>query len=532
MVACATIVAPSGGPKDGDPPIIVEAEPPNYSTDFQAGKVTLTFDEYVKLNNIHQNLIISPPFENKPQFKFKKKSFSFDIDDSLLTAATYTLNFGDAIVDITEGNALSNFQYVFSTGSYIDSLTVQGKVNHAFDQTGEKGILVMLYDCSESQDCDSMPYKEMPRYFSRTSSTGNFKISNVKHGMYSIFSLDDKNRNFIYDLSNERIGFLPQKINAADSIDYTLNLFEERKDQQLLRVEADRPGRIKLTFKNPVGDVIIAPLNFSAKKAWEIIEYSPERDTVYYWNTFGTDTLEFAVSDEGEKGFVDTGKVALNRNFEKAKLKISSGVSVNNTLDLGKPLELRLSQPVVVKTFNKIMLLQVIDSSTFDTLKFDYTFDDPALSKILIDYAFNADSSYKLIIPAGCFKDIYQMTNDTVTFKFKVRPLTYYGNAQLDIVFKQLIHPYIIQLIKNNKVMDALVVSPKDSLQDNTRKLTYKNLTPGKYRVRMIYDQNKNGKWDTGNYMGKEVPERVVYYPEEISIRSNWDIELKWELGE
>jgi len=208
LYSCANIVAPTGGPRDEDPPVVLSSNPPNFSPNFKGNQFRIFFDEFVQLKDINQKLLISPPFEKQPEVRIRGKSIIVQFDEELRENTTYNFFFGDAIVDNNEGNAIPNFQFVFSTGPYVDSLSIAGKVNDAFSLKPSAGIYVMLYD----NIYDSVPYLERPVYLAKTDKEGNFGISNIREGQYKIFAIEDLNANFQYDLPNERIAFLDSLI--------------------------------------------------------------------------------------------------------------------------------------------------------------------------------------------------------------------------------------------------------------------------------------------------------------------------------
>ena len=180
-----------------------------------------------------------------------------------------------------------------------------------------------------------------------------------------------------------------------------------------------------------------------------------------------------------------------------------------------------------------VKILEQVDSATFKSIEASVSFDDPALRKIIIAYAWKADGSYRLEIPKAAFTDIFQLQNDTFNLDFNIPEETYYGNAKLDLVVPHIRHTYIIQLINPfDRVVHESLITPKDKLREGLKRLAYNHLVPGKYKIKVIYDFNNNLQWDTGDYLGSQLPERVVFYPEPIVIRSNWDMVLEWDLKE
>ena len=211
---CATVGSPSGGPKDIDPPKVVQFKPPNRSTEFEGKDIEIKFNEYLNLNNVNQELIISPPMNKKPIVRTKGKGIIIMLEDSLRNSTTYTLNFGNAITDLNEGNVLENFEYVLSTGKYIDSMSVVGNIVQAFTlEPVKEPVTIGLFENLS----DSAPLISIPSFIGRTNSSGDFAIRNVKTGNYRLFALQDGNNNLKYDMLSENIAF-------ADS---TLKLYPE-----------------------------------------------------------------------------------------------------------------------------------------------------------------------------------------------------------------------------------------------------------------------------------------------------------------
>ncbi len=202
--ACANVVSPTGGPRDEDPPEVVRSTPPDRATNFTGDEIRIFFNEFVQLQNIRQQLLVSPPLQQTPEVRIRGQSIIVEIEEELRPETTYNLFFGDAIRDITEGNAIPNFQFVFSTGSYVDSLSVMGQVKNAYNLEPEEGVYVMMYD----EVYDSIPYLERPVYLAKTDENGHFRINNMAGGEYLMFGLRDNNANFLYDLPDEQIAFI------------------------------------------------------------------------------------------------------------------------------------------------------------------------------------------------------------------------------------------------------------------------------------------------------------------------------------
>lgn len=354
LYGCANIVAPTGGPKDVSPPVMLEISPPNYSTNFDKKQIKIVFDEFVQVNNESQEVYESPLFDEKTEVKSKGKEIVIKLNTELKDSTTYCINFGKSIADLTENNPVLNFKYVFSTGGYIDSLTIKGKIKVANNVKPEENVLVLLYKNLN----DTAPTKTVPDYYSKTDKEGNFEISNLAPGTYNIFALKDANNNKRFDLPNEMFAFIDSSISpvasrvsyvdtfatdtlikfyydslissvdsseleyvedsilliarelVGDSIrkskteyshqDLVLNLFEEdTKKVKILKTERNEKHKIKIIFsKECVNRPVITPL-FDCKEIDISREFASKFDTVTCWlndsSLITTDSLSFKV---------------------------------------------------------------------------------------------------------------------------------------------------------------------------------------------------------------------------------------------
>jgi hypothetical protein len=210
---CANIVPPTGGPKDTIPPKLVSAIPKNGTLRFTGKLITFTFDEYVEVKEKEKNLVINPTPKSTPTIDYKLKVVTVRLRDSLQPNTTYTINFGNAIRDIDEGNILKNFTYVFSTGTYLDSLELSGRVIIAVTGRPDTSLIVMLHRNLD----DSAVAKERPRYVTTLDSSGNFTFHHLAPGIYRVYALKDEGGGKQYNSKSQIFGFLdsPVVINAV-----------------------------------------------------------------------------------------------------------------------------------------------------------------------------------------------------------------------------------------------------------------------------------------------------------------------------
>jgi hypothetical protein len=555
IFSCAQVVAPGGGPKDTKPPKVVKYIPDSAQLYFKVKSIIINFDEFVQLKDLNNQLIISPPLEKTPDITVKNKTLSitFDKKDSLKPNTTYCISFGNAVQDITENNPIENFKYIFSTGNFIDSLTLKGKVQNAFNHSTEKGILVMLY----SNFDDSVIYKKLPDYFAKTKEDGTFQINNIKDGKYKLVALKDANSNYKYDGENESIGFVDAPIDPSEKKSILIDLFQEPAKKLYLKKRIHNEyGKIVFIFNKPTDSLHITPINYTFNEKDILLDYSKNKDTLNYWiKNFDKDSLKLQVSN-GYK-ILDTVEFkmikkedALKTKKNPLKLKLLNNFNGNQGVDLNGEIKLTFSQPI--QTINdKINVSLKKDSTLMKNLIFikddfykgkkieiclaDSTImvEDPNKKGVFIhaptlstNIGLKENTSYHLFIPPGTFTDIFGLTNDTIKMDFKTHEEKYYGSVKLTINTAEIKGQYIIQLLdeKENLVRESYIKKGEA--------VTYEYLHPQLYKLKIIEDENNNGKWDSGDYLQKQQPEKVIYYNGTINVRSNWDLDLEWKINE
>lgn len=555
---CAHPVMPTGGPEDQEPPEPVEAEPPNYSTNFNSDGFSVTFNEFVNLENPRKEMFISPPLEKFPDTRVRGKSVQVSFQEDLQPNTTYTIYFGDAIVDITEKNPRSNFEYVLSTGDEIDSLSLTGQVVDAFTQSPVESILVMLYlNTNDTIPLDSLPLYVRPLSTTKTTETGEFSLNNLKDRPYKIFALADNNANYIYDLPNESIAFLDSLVKpeymfrldtvvssdttiGSDSLEivkkpvskpenfYTLNLFTEIDSaQSLLSANVKDSNHFVLSFRYPpdsLGLTILEPDTTITN--WFLKEPDENGDTLTFWMTgFNPDTLTLKVHEKQMEH--DTVRLIFKTGFEtrrekkqqeeKENLKIRLDAQ-GRTIDYFRPLKLGFSRPV--ESFDTSGMI-LYDRK--DTLDFSLSLKGPVNRKGLIEYNWRQEETYTLFIPDSTFTDIYGISHDTTVVRFNTLKQSEYGKLEL-IVSSESNHQYLIHIKgEDGGTLDEVVVK-SDSV------LSYPLIEPGNYTVKAMHDKNRNGQWDTGNYKLNLQPEKVYFYPSSLNLRPNWEVKETWDL--
>ena len=512
---CANIVTPTGGEKDIIPPLTVQELPPNKSTNFNTGEISITFNEYIVLKDPLRQIIISPPIEPAPEYQIKKRTLIIKLPDNLRPKTTYTINFGNAIVDNTEGNILTSYQYVFSTGDLIDSLFVAGNVINAFTRDRLSGVTVMLYQ----QMDDSLPYKSRPAYFAISNESGFYRIANIGEGDYKLFAIKDENSNYIFDQPSELIGFKKNPVNPLDTSTQNIAMFLNAPEKQkLINVFNDSPGKLVMVFNVPVDTVRYLPVKGDDLPAFQYQEYNLTRDTLVIWASDTTlDSLNFIVISDDTP--LDTVLVPMKRKHKTlSDFPVSLNIGRNNSLPPGDSLVITSSSPLV--TLNKSFITLLKDSVTPQEI----IINSFAEGKRSITIKFNSaeNSTYYLIISPGAFTDLYGRRNDSIIQKINIKPIRDFGSLSLTINKKDTAN-LLLQILdfKNNLVRETEVTDSS---------MLFDFLDPGEYRLKIIVDENNNGQWDTGNYLKNIHPERVLYFEEAITIRANWFVDQTWNL--
>ncbi len=558
FISCANPVSPGGGPKDETPPRVVKSDPPNYSLNFDKSVISISFDEFVKLKNPNQQVIISPPLEEQPEFKLRGKAVVIDLKSKLVQNTTYSIFFGSAIVDITEDNSLKDFVYAFSTGDHIDSLSVGGEVLNAFDHKPVEDAFVMLYpQNNDTVPQDSVPCLVRPLYISKTDKNGIFQLRNLRNEPYKIFALKDVNSNYLFDQPNEEIAFIdslilpeaiimpeipeiPADTSKKDTLIvsnlyknyYSLLMFQQTDTvQRILSSEMTTPGRYKMALKYPEKESVkLKVINKEIAENWKVEEFNRNRDTLQVWlRDINLDSLQVQVLVADS--ILDTTMIVYRKQkIEKKKRKNDDAVTVEHikinsnaksrSIDLGISLQLNFDDPLSSYDFSRTRFISGVDTSMNPGFKPT----DSSFRHFVFYSKITEETNYEFLFPDSSFFSMYGLTNDSTHLVFKSKAFKEYGNIIVDAEFRESVHPYIFQLL----TLKGEVL--REKFANESSLVLFDNIVPGKYLLKAIGDKWPNNKWDTGNYFKKRQPENVLFFPAEIEVRANWDIEKSWSL--
>jgi hypothetical protein len=543
LPSCAEIQPLTGGERDKQPPRLDSARysTPNKSVNFAEKEIILTFDEWIQLDQAQNKILISPPTAEKPTFKLKHKSLLIKFNEDLRPNTTYTINLGDAVKDLSEGNIAKNFNFVFSTGTFIDSLKVRGTIVDAQTGLGRDNIWVMLYD----QRQDSTPLLQKPYYITKTETGGSFLIENVKSDSFKIFALLDKNSNYIFDAQAEEIAFWDEDFLLTDSTQpvMQLRLFLPKQKQKLLSQKFMNKGTARFAFNTPIEkeNFTVRPL-FDTTANYRSYQYA-NADSVYLWlkGDFQKDsTYRFLLADK------DTAKIVwaasldtfpkpsfVVANAGKSSSKASSKKAALPTIKQNPNLPLRLlcNAPITQIDSSQILVYRdtILDSNRV-AAPFFYV-DSAANFAILADIKTWKPATYTILFLPKSVNNFFNIANtDTLRQTIQIMKPSDFGRLKVSVKNLDSLanNRYIFQLLRGK---DEIIHSQNfDNEQQSTFNLKFDMLDPASYTVRIILDSNKNGIWDTGDYLAKQQPERIIN-SKATSVRADWDNEMEVDIN-
>ncbi len=511
---CANTIAPQGGPQDETPPQLdTAASTPNYQTRFEKQPIDLVFDEWVQLEDIATQVVVSPPVDNfDVRMRRKGIRFTFGDDEELLEDATYTINFGSSVRDLTEGNAAENLRFVFSTGDVLDSLEVAGRILDALTNEPVEGSLFMLYE----NTADSVVRTERPFYFARSDTAGRFLISNVKGGTFKGFALTDDRPNYQFD-AGEAIGF-PDSLILLDSSRtprLEIMLFKEVELPNFIDEEQEGFGQVKLIFDSSPEAIEVSTPNGPSLfpevvQDSLIVWYSEPTDNA--WNlAYRLDTLlADTVRIDPQDGEAFLERARLRRQPRPERLDIHPR----------RPLLISFNHPLAVID---TPLVRLTSDSLPNPVSPRASIDSTDFRRIRVDYNWRTGYPYRLELLPGALFDIFGIGNgDTIAVDLRTKLPSDYGNLNLVINGLDSTMAYVLELRDpSDEIVAERLISATAEYTE-----TFPLLPPATYQVRLITDRNGNGQWDTGNYDLKRQPE-PIYLKELEQLRANWDLDAE-----
>jgi len=521
LTACAKRGSITGGPKDTIPPTLVSSTPRNMSTNFTGSEIHIDFDEYIKIKDVNKQLIISPPMDTPPVIMpagSASKFINIRIKDTLKENTTYSFNFGQSITDNNEGNPYSQFRFVFSTGAYIDSLALGGTIKDALDTKTDNFVTIMLYEANETFN-DSTIYKQKPRYVTNTlDSLTLFSLQNLKAGKYHIFAMKDVANNYIYNPKSDKLAFLKDPVEVPNDTIFSLELFKEKLDFDGKKPVQETANRLFVPYEGSADSTITATVKHgtSGEAIKSLVTKFPEKDSLQLWLPRGitADSLQVQIKQK------DTLKTFMAK-FKELKEADSLQIEAvqKGGLTFRERFTLKSKTPLVQIDAAKISLVDKDSTAVPFTYKYD------ALEqRLTFDFKKDESEKYTFLMLPGAFTDFYDTPNDTLNYKLATRPYADFGNLVVTLE-KVKRWPVIVEITDAKGKVYATATS------DGDPRINFEAIEPNTYTLRIIYDDNKNRIWDTGNYFKKLQPEEVIYFPKQIDVRANWDVEQPFPAG-
>lgn len=520
LYSCARQGSPSGGPKDTQPPRFLGSSPDtlslNVSTDLK--EIEIDFDEFIILKEPMKNIVVSPPLGSSASFLpigSPAKTIRIKLEEPLQPNTTYNINFGNAIQDNNEGNKLPYFQYVFSTGEFIDSLEISGKASIPAFRKQSENLLVALFKM-DSTYSDSLVLKQKPFYISKLDSAGMYKLNYLRPGKYQMIAFDDEVQNMQFDIGKEKFGFLEAPIELSENQSFNLELFDQIPPYKAEKTEQKGYGHIVFRFQGQPEEVEIQPLDFDFTTSK--IYYTPKSDSLNFWFQPTIDSIaenskriHFLVNHEEQ---TDTLTMVYS-NLTKHSLNLDRKSPLGYAP--GRPVKFTANYPILGLDSTQVNVVK-------DTIRLpaELMHDPEDPNSFTLDFPIELASDYRVEIFPDAVTDFFGKTNDTIQFDIRTKTRNDFGNLKLSLENKPP-HPFWIQLLnEKDEILDEQFST------DSTFEYNY--LPAGKYYFKILVDENENGFWDTGDFFTKKQPEPSFVYPSMINVRVLWDMDETWVL--
>ena len=508
---CASPKSVEGGPRDKTPPKFLKMEPKNLTTNFTATDINIEFDEYFKLQNQYKEFNISPDVERQPILKVKQKTLEIKFQDTLQKNTTYTLNFGNMIADINESNVIKNFTYVFSTGPKLDSLSLTGKVTDAITGLPVLDATAFILPLNR----DTLLGKGKPSIFSTTDSSGNFKMQNLRADSYKLYVIKETGGgDKIYQQPTDEIGFLRDTIKLSGNVtDKKIRLFKE--EPTVFRMgdrKINNDGSILITWNQKLRKptvVVTEPSNLDVGKQFK---FNKTNDSVRVWlPDMSFDSVKVSILEEGK--LQQTIRLTRGKKDTYVRPMIPADNVESNQLNPNQPLKLTFPMPVTAVDPSKITVLE----DSVKRTNFQLTKDSLDFLSYLIRFPWAAKTKYEISYAEGAFTGPFNAKNKAFKKNFELGSADDYGTLELKITVPEQNKSYVVQVINDKKEVVNQLPMKRDS------SVVFRNYRAGKYFLRIVYDTNGNGIWDTGNVRENRQPEQIYNEPKELSIRANWE---------
>lgn len=591
LIRCASMMTPTGGPRDTLPPVIVSMLPDNYTTNCPTtnmGKIYIEFDEFVQLKDQQKEFFTSPQMKKKPTLTLRGRGVVIQLRDTLMPNTTYALNFGSTVCDNNEGNPLHSLRYVFSTGPTIDSMFVSGYTADSYKADSASKSFIWFYPADSVEDVaeyDSTVFKYEPSVIARAENNGIFIAQNLKPIAYRIYAIQDKNDNQMYEPGTDQVGFLEGTYNPAELPDFALwydslrhyvtaepqlyfRMFTDRPFRRQLLSQTERPVQHKAMLYFGASHPRITRLTFDSIPSERVI-VDPQtigRDTIALWFDVASEQLPDTIKGEISYfkhdtlnrlqevteplklswKFVETKAQERERErLERERLKAEAAgeewkepekenpfkYQLSSTGDLNpeKGLSIDFDYPLRRLDSTQLLLTRTLDDQTIEDIPVRMVRDTGQLRRWQIRADWQTGGEYTLTIPEGAITDIAGQTNDSIIGKYTVLDPEKYATVLIHVRGKEGVK-YIVQQLDGGGGLQ------QERRDVTTGDLRFNYVPAGEIRFRVIEDLNGNGQWDTGNLVERRQPERAEMFVNDrgedvFATKANWEVEFTMDMG-
>ncbi len=503
---------PVGGEQDMTPPKVTTEKPANRTTNFNADKIVISFDEYIELSNQAREITFTPALPQVPEIYLARKSVYINLRKSVLQPnTTYVIQFGQSIRDINEGNILRDYRYVFSTGSFIDSLYLGGNVISSATGKAAENVRISLYPADIN---DSAIYKTRASYFTSADAQGNFRIDNLPKGRYKLYALTDANQNYLLD-GDEQVGFYGSDVNIDSSISLNdpILLFPSKLGTLRLRTAYIDNRKNAFTFTQTIDSLSINQQFVPLNSIQTFINERKDSFILYNLNVPRFTGNKISIHARSGALILDT-TLQITAGVDTGKLSFEFLNAIHSANNLGSPLALQANYPIKTIVPANISLLEDNKPVIFKEMNFT----DSSRTTIALVYPFDEEKAYSVKMKQGALVSYFNQSSDSVTHKIDLPQRRNFGLLNTRILLPKDSFYYIAQITSTSGTINY-----SRAVKDDER-ISIPYIAPGTYRLRLIKDDNRNGRWDTGNVLQKKLPEEIIYHTEDLNIKANWEL--------
>ncbi|WP_289731008.1 Ig-like domain-containing protein [uncultured Alistipes sp.] len=587
---CASMMIPTGGPRDTLPPVIVNMTPDNFSTDRPLvghGKIYIEFDEFVQLKDQQKEFFTSPQMKKKPTVTLRGRGIVIQLRDTLLPNTTYALNFGSALRDNNEGNPLHSMRYVFSTGPEIDSMILSGYTADAYKADSVSKTFIWFFPADSVEDIaeyDSTIFKYKPAVIARAENNGIFIAQNLKPVPYRVYAVQDKNDNQLYEPGSDQVGFLDGTYNPAALPDFAmwydslrhyvsaepqlyLRMFTDRAFRRQVLAQSERPFQHKalLYFSAPHPQIDSIRFDSIPEGGFIVDPQTVGRDTLALWFTVPSaqlpDTLRGSVTYFKHDSvnvlrrvteplklswrFIETKEQQREREkLERERRRAEEAgeewteprkpspfafkLPLNGEINPENHLTVDFDYPLARLDSAAMLLTLLKADNSVEDVPVRFVRDTALLRRWYVRAPWKPEGQYTLTIPAGAITDVAGFTNDSIVGKYTVLDPEKFATVKIDVRGREGMQ-YIVQLLDGS---GSLKQERRGVVSGPVR---FNYVSPGEIKFRVIEDLNGNGKWDSGDVVARRQPERAEMFVDEqggetFATKANWDIEFTMDM--